>query len=556
MLTHIAIKDLAIVTTLELEFAPGMSALTGETGAGKSILIDALGLALGEKADNAMIRPGCERAEVSAEFDLAGHPQALAWLTEQGLEEETQCLVRRQLARDARNRAFINGRPVPQGQLQTLGTLLVDIYGQHAHQSLVRAAEQRQLLDGYAGTDSLARQVAESFRHYRAANDRLRSLESATADRAARLELLTFQREELERLAVTPETLRELDEEQRRLRNIGRLQEDCARLLQRLYDGEPCIESQLHETLGEVDGLLGFTTLLDEPRGLIESALIQLQEAAGGLRVFAESLELDPQRLEQVEERLSDLYGAARKYRIAPEALPQRLAEIHGELADLEQTDLQVTHWQREVATQRDRYRELATRLSEARQNTAARLSSTVTTSMQTLAMAGGEFVVQLTPLDEVQAGAGGLEAVAFLVRTNPGQPLQPLARVASGGELSRISLALQVATTSCGQVPTLIFDEVDVGIGGGVAEIVGQLLRRLGTARQVLCVTHLPQVAAQAHHHLLVQKQAHAGQTYTEIRPLEAETRVTEIARMLGGLEMTEMTLAHAREMLAGAGG
>jgi DNA repair protein RecN (Recombination protein N) len=556
MLTHIYIKDLVIVSTLDLALGPGMTALTGETGAGKSILIDALGLALGDKADNIMIRSGCERAEVSAELDLSRHPQALEWLADNGLEEGLQCILRRRLTRDARARGFINGRPVTQAQLQALGALLVDIHGQHAHQSLLRPVEQRQLLDAYGGCTALARQLAERFRQYRATRSRLEQLEAAARDRAARLELLSFQREELEHLAVSAEELRELDEEQRRLRNLDRLQEGSSRLLEILYDEETGIERRLGRALAELDGLLDYAAGLTEPRGLVESALIQIQEAAGGLRGFVESLDLDPQRLEVVEQRLSDIHDAARKLRVPPEGLPQRLEELCSELQGLERADSEVEELRCEVQVQRASYLEQAALLSAARHTAAEALAVTVSGSMQTLAMDGGTFSVQITPLPEDQAGAGGLESIEFLVSANPGQPLQPLARVASGGELSRISLAIQVATAECGQVPTLIFDEVDVGIGGGVAEIVGQLLRHLGAARQVLCVTHLPQVAAQAHHHLQVKKETRDGHTLTAIRPLGEDDRVAEVARMLGGLEITDMTLAHAREMLGTAEG
>jgi DNA repair protein RecN (Recombination protein N) len=551
MLNHIFVKDLAIVSTLELDLRAGMSALTGETGAGKSILIDALGLALGDKTDNSMIRSGCDRAEISAGFDLADCAPAAEWLREQGLDDEGQCLLRRQLVRDSRSRAFINGRPVPMQQVQELGAMLLDIHGQHAHQSLMRAAEQRSLLDDYAGAGAQLSQVAGLYQRYNETRRRLEKLQAADRDRNSRLELLEFQREELEALAISEEEVRELDEEQRRLRDTGRLQEVGGTLLQRLYDDDYAIQGALTHALGELDELLPYASQLAETRELIESALIQIQESAGGLRDFVEGLELDPARLEQVEQRIADLHDMGRKYRVEPAELPGRLEQIRAELAELEQAGQTLDQLEQEVSDLRRQYLDAAAKLGAGRRKAAKRLSKSITDSMQTLAMTGGRFEVTVSGLPEDKAGPNGLDAVEFLVSANPGQPLQALAKVASGGELSRISLAIQVATAECAHIPTLIFDEVDVGIGGRVAEIVGQLLRRLGESRQVLTVTHLPQVAAQAHQHLQVRKQAKKGQTYTGITPLSPAERVEEVARMLGGVEITERTLEHAREML-----
>ncbi len=554
MLTHIFVKDLAIVSTLELALRQGMTALTGETGAGKSILIDALGLTLGDKTDNAMIRTGCDRAEISAEFELPDLPTVATWLNEQGLDDDGQCILRRQLVRDSRSRAFINGRPVPMQQLQELGGMLVDIHGQHAHQSLLRQGEQRRLLDAYAGAAERVGRLGELFRRYRDARARLEGLDAAARDRASRLDLLSFQRDELQALALSETELRELDEEQHRLRNIGRLQETGGRLLQRLYEDGESVQSVLSRAVTELDELLEYASSLEEPRGLLEGAAIQVQEAVSGLRDFVDGLELDPGRLDQVEQRLSDVHDMARKYRVEAERIPSRLEEILEEIEALAQADQTLGKLEQEVDGLRERYLKDAGKLSKLRRKAAARLSDTVSTSMHALGMSGGRFEVELTPIDPDKATAGGLDTVEFLVSANPGQTPSPLAKVASGGELSRISLAIQVATAECAHIPTLIFDEVDVGIGGGIAEIVGQLLRRLGNDRQVLCVTHLPQVAAQAHHHLQVKKAARDGQTYTGISPLSPDDRIEEVARMLGGVEITERTLDHAREMLATA--
>lgn len=551
MLTHIFVKDLAIVSTLELALQQGMSALTGETGAGKSILIDALGLTLGDKTDNAMIRNGCDRAEISAEFDLSALPGVSAWLEEQGLDDAEQCILRRQLVRDSRSRAFVNGRPVPLQQVQELGGMLVDIHGQHAHQSLLRQGEQRRLLDEYAGAAARVERLGGLFRRYRDARQRLQTLITEARDRTSRLELLNFQRQELQALGLGEDELQALDEEQRRLRNVERLQETGGRLLQHLYEDGESVQSVLSRAVSDLDELLEYASDLQETRGLIEGAAIQVQEAASGLRDFVEGLELDPGRLQQVEQRLSEIHDTARKYRIEAERLPARLAEILGEIETLTQAEQTLEQIEAEVEALQEQYLLEAQDISRLRGEAGARLAETVSTSMHTLGMGGGRFTVELAPIDPDKATASGLDNVEFLVSANPGQPLRPLAKVASGGELSRISLAIQVATARCGHVPTLIFDEVDVGIGGGVAEIVGQLLRRLGSERQVLCVTHLPQVAAQAHHHLQVKKSAHRGQTHTGILSLSEEGRVEEVARMLGGVEITQRTRDHAREML-----
>ncbi|NCA88574.1 MAG: DNA repair protein RecN [Gammaproteobacteria bacterium] len=556
MLSHILIQDLAVVSALELELGPGMTALTGETGAGKSILIDALGLALGDRADAGMIRAGRERAEVAASFDLSAVPAARDWLAEQDLAEDGDCAIRRLLPASGRSRAYINGRLASGTQLQSLGEHLVDIHGQHAHQSLLRPAAQRDLLDGYAGQTSQVRELAGRFRDYRAREERLRALLTQGAERAARLDLLRFQVEELEGLGLTAQDIEELDREQRRLAHLGLLQGTAGRLLDALYDGEGALRDQLGRAETELDGLLSFDERLGEVRDLIAGAAIQVEEAASGLRQYLDGLELDPALLEQVEARLAQVHDLARKYRVLPHELPETLDRLRGELAGLEGNEVSLDMLTQERDGAWQRYREQALALSAARQAAGARLSATVTAAMAELSMKGGRFEVQLTRLAEDAASSQGLDRVEFLVSANPGQPLQPLAKVASGGELSRISLCIQVATAECAAIPTLVFDEVDVGIGGAVAEVVGRLLRALGERRQVLCVTHLPQVAAQAHHHLQVRKETRDGQTHTHITRLGAAARIDEIARMLGGTTITEKTLAHAREMIERAGG
>jgi DNA repair protein RecN (Recombination protein N) len=551
MLTHILVKDLAIVSSLELDLKAGMTALTGETGAGKSILIDSLGLALGDKADAQMVRAGCERAEITAVFDLKASPGARSWLKEQDLDEGDECLVRRVLMRQGRSRAYINGRPASGTQLQGLGEYLVDIHGQHAHQSLLRASTQRDLLDGYGGNSALAARVAGLYRAYRDRDQRLRRLQSESADRAERLELLRYQVDELQSLGLTSSEIRDLDHEQKRLANLGELQGTTARLLLQLYDGEPSLHTGLSHAIADLDALSSFDEHLSATRELVEGACIQVEEAAGNLRQYLDGLDLDPGLVDQVETHLAQVHDLARKYRVHPEQIPERLQEMCTELGALEQDDTTIGT----LAQERDQAREVflttAERLSSARRQAATNLSEMVSDAMQELGMAGGCFTVELSRVEPETANAQGLDRLEFLVSANPGQPMQPIGKVASGGELSRISLALQVATAECGKVPTLVFDEVDVGIGGGIAEIVGRLLRTLGGARQVLCVTHLPQVAAQAHNHLQVRKHTHDGQTFTAIEDLGNEERVGEVARMLGGREITPKTMDHAREMI-----
>jgi DNA repair protein RecN (Recombination protein N) len=559
MLTYILVKDLAIVSTLELECTSGMTALTGETGAGKSIMIDALGLALGDKADVSMIRAGCERAEIIAGFDVRAVPAASTWLAEQALNEngdeigseDGDCLVRRLIVRDGRSRAYINGRPATGAQLRDLGDLLVDIHGQHAHQSLLRANAQRDLLDAYGGHTPLAESVSSAYREYRTLDQQLGALESARQERNERLDLLRFQVEELATLGLSSAEIEGLDQEQRRLSHLGRLQETAARVLQMLSEAEPSIEDQLRTASSDLEELAAIDPGLVEPRDLLETAAIHAGEAASTLRHYLDGLEIDPAARDAVEARIAQIHDLARKYRVPATELPEALTARQMELETLEQADLRLGDLReaREGALQT--FLELAGALGVARAAASERLGQTVTEAMQQLGMAGGRFAVEIEPLPTERAGTGGLERVAFLVSANPGQPLQPLAKVASGGELSRISLAIQVATAECGSVPTLVFDEVDVGIGGGVAEIVGRLLRRLGASRQVLCVTHLPQVAAQAHQQLRVLKETHNGQTYTRIETLDPEARVDEIARMLGGTKITERTRDHAGEML-----
>nr|WP_242469434.1 DNA repair protein RecN [Rhabdochromatium marinum] len=547
------VQDLVIVSRLELELGPGMTALTGETGAGKSILIDALGLALGERADASMIRTGRDKAEVNASFDLSHCPQARAWLSEQALDDDGDCVIRRVLQTKGRSRAFVNGRSLSSSQLKALGEQLVDIHGQHAHQSLLRATAQRELLDGYADHAPLRDAVASAFRHYRDCDTRWQQLTEACEQRSARLDLLHFQLAELDDLALGADELEQLDIDQRRLANQSRLQDNSARILQLIYDNDQALHDQLSRASRDLSDLSAIDDRLAPSVELIDSAAVQIEEAASSLRQYLDALELDPARLQDIDARLSRIHDLARKYRIPPEQLPKHHQALQREQEALEQADADLDALAAERNQARDAYRVAAQELSASRQRAAERLAATVSASMQELGMQGGTFAIECQDQDITAAAAHGLDLIRFLVSANPGQPMQPLAKVASGGELSRISLAIQVATANCISIPVLVFDEVDVGIGGGVAEIVGRQLRQLGEERQVLCVTHLPQVAAQAHQQLRVRKHTQDGQTFTDIHTLTPKERIDEIARMLGGTDITATTRAHAEEMLTG---
>lgn len=552
MLTRLTIRDLVIVRELELDFRPGMSALTGETGAGKSILIDALGLTLGDKASAGMIRQGRSRAEVTSEFDLNDCPEAIAWLRTRDLDEEGQCLLRRVLVREGRSRAYINGTPAPQSALQELGALLLDIHGQHAHQSLLKPAAQRLLLDAYGGLQTQSEEVAADYRALQSAQQAHSELQQATQNRGNRLDYLAFQIAELEPLAEAAAELPTIEAEHARLAHADRLQTESAEMVTRLIEDDPDLSSEVARMARQLGELARLDKDLQGAAELLDGAAIQLDEAGQTLRNYRDSLELDPYRLQQIDDELGRLHDQARKHRIEVSEIPQLLQQFQDEFQKLSEAEQDLDTLEQRVAVCADTYKSSAGQLSKARQSAAENLSVTVTASMQELGMTGGCFEVSCSP-DPVQIARHGMDRVEFLVAANPGQETAPLSNAASGGELSRISLAIQVATADCGDIPTLIFDEVDVGIGGAVAEIVGRMLRRLGENRQVLCVTHLPQVAAQAHHHFQVHKRTDGESSETSILALDGEQRVEEVARMLGGVSITPQTLAHAREMLPG---
>ena len=552
MLRHLAIRDFVIVDRLELEFSPGFGVLTGETGAGKSILIDALALALGDRADAGVVRAGCDKAEVAATFAIACLPQVAAWLAANDLDGDDELLLRRVLDAGGRSRGYINGSPATAQQLREVGEFLVDIHGQHAHQSLLRTDAQRALLDTHAGLSELALKVAAAFRMWREAQQMLQLATTGAEALEREREQLEWQVRELAALAFTSDEWAALEAEHNRLGHAAGLIDGVQFALAALADGETACSGTLDRVAIRLDSLAGYDPALQEVAGLLQSASAELAEAVSTLRRYADRVDLDPERLAEVERRMEAVLACARKYRVPPAELPGLLAGWQARLETLSAAaDLDALA-ARVAATHGD-FLDLARELSAGRQRVAGEMAAAVSALMQKLALASGRFEVALLPLAE--GAAHGLEQVEFRVGGLAGLEAKPLAKVASGGELSRISLAIQVLTSRSASVPTLIFDEVDVGIGGGVAEIVGRLLRELGDERQVLCVTHLPQVAARAEWQWQVSKAARDGATLSSSEPLDDDQRVREIARMLGGVEVTDITLEHARELLRAEG-
>lgn len=549
MLKFLSVRDFVIVDSLELDFSSGFTALTGETGAGKSILIDALSLALGERGDVGMVRSGCERAEISTEFDITDLPDLQSWLREQELVGDTNvCLLRRVLDANGRSRGFINGRSATLQQMRDAGEYLLDIHGQHAHQSLLHPDAQRDLLDGYAGLISEVGELAGLFREWQTLLRRHTKLEQTAEAAASERELLLFQQHELETLNFNAQAWMELQTDYARLSHAADLLETAQFGVEILSEADTACLAQLNALTVRLRAGIEFDGSLQDTLNMVESAQNDLQEAVYALRHYPQKVDIDPQKLRQQEQRMAAVVDASRKYRVIPEQLPEVLQCIVVRLDDLgSEADL-VALAQQEAAA-REQYLSAAKKLSAARKKAAEKLSCEITSAMQTLAMEGGHFAVALKSLAE--GDAQGLEALEFQVAINPGSPLRSLAKVASGGELSRISLAIQVAASQAATVPTLIFDEVDSGIGGRVAEIVGVLLKRLGQRHQVMCVTHLPQVAAMADAQWQVSKSSRNGATVSAISILNQAERVEEIARMLGGVRITDTTRKHAAEML-----
>jgi DNA repair protein RecN (Recombination protein N) len=556
MLTHLQIRDFAIIDLVDLEVRAGLTVLTGETGAGKSIIVDALALLAGGKGGSEVVRTGAERAELSATFDISASAAALREiLAEQSVEAGDELTVRRVIAADGRSRGYLNGVSVPLQLLRDVGGLIVDIHGQHEFQSLTRSAAQRELLDEFGKNLELAGRVREAHRNWLGLVNRTVELEGKARDRDSRIEMLRYQVGELKALDLKGGEVAQLTEERTRHSNRGRLAEAAQAAVGLLYDSD---QGNAHATASRA--LAGIKTLSSvDPRlakviPLVDEATIQIREAARELSRYLETLDIDPARQEEVERRLAAIEELSRKHRVQSAELVGRATALEKELAELDSADNDLNALKKQLAEALDAYRKLATQLSTGRQTAARSLSKDITARMQTLGMAGGRFLIDISQANGEPA-AHGFDTVEFRVTANPGQPLRPLAKVASGGELARLSLAVQVAC-SAKDARCMVFDEVDSGVGGAVAEIVGRELKALGFSGQVLCVTHLPQVASQGHHHLRVAKLTDGKTTRTTISELTMDERAEELARMLGGMEVTGKAREHAREMLQMAGG
>ena len=554
MLTHLQIRDFAIVEAVELELQRGFTALTGETGAGKSILVDALLLAVGGRADSGAVRHGAERAEVTASFAVAGNAAARAWLDEQQLAHDGEVLLRRSVGADGRSRAYVNGQSMPVQALRTLGELLVDVHGQLEFQSLARRGYQRTLLDESGGLQDENEAMRVAFHRWRELDLERQAFEQRGRDRATRLDLLEHYVAELDALDPKADEPRQLGEERRRIAALGKLAEGTAQIESLLAGEAGDVAAALGRAQGVTRQLAALDPALGDTERLLDEAAIACREALSGLRRYVDTLDADPARQEWVESRLAALEAVARKHRCEPDRLRDLHGQLAGELAALQSSATDLAELDRRLAAARAERDRAAQRLGAARRGAARALDERVTALMQGLGMPGGVFETRVEPRPPGEVGEHGADEIEFLVGANPGQPPRPLAKVASGGELSRISLALQVAALNASHLPCLVFDEVDAGVGGAVAEMVGRQLQALAQSGQVLCVTHLPQVASQADHQVRVRKETAAGTTRTSLEPLDHDARVEELARMLGGTEITARTREHAREMLDAA--
>ena len=557
MLSHLTIRSLAVIDHLELDCEEGMTALTGETGAGKSILVDALGLLLGARANADMIRAGSERAEVCGVFDTRANGPAREWLAEHQLDDGSgECFVRRILGPGGRSRAFVNQRPMPAHLLRDLGECLVDIHGQHMHHLLLHRERQRGVIDEFGGLHELRDRVAGTARRWRALRGELTDIVADDEDHASRLDFLRFQLQELESLALEADEPERLAAEHRRLANAETIVDGYRGALERL-DGEHdrSASNILAAARHDLDAAARHDPQAGELIELVETASINVAEASAALRTVAESLDLDPERLARVERRLGSIHDLARKHRVSAAGLPEHTERLRGRVTALASSERRAEEIERELANAMEAYRSQCAELTEARRKAASQLARHATARMRELGMPEGTFEVDIQRLDTETPTPHGADQVEFVVSAGAGQPPRLLSRVASGGELSRISLAIQVSNARGSAVPTLVFDEADVGIGGRVAEIVGRQLRALGESCQILCVTHLAQVACRGHRHVAIRKSIGAdGTPSVDVVPVRGEARIAEIARMLGGETITSKSIAHAREMLDGS--
>lgn len=552
MLTNLNIRHLAIANDLELSFSQGMTSLTGETGAGKSILVDAMSLVLGDRADSNMVRHNCDRAEIEATFNTSKNAILQQWLIDQELDDDELCHLRRTISRDGRSKAYINGRTVPLHQLREVSARTIDIHGQHAHQSLIRSETQRLLIDTVANTKPLLDELSVAYKQWQNCQQQLTELQQQSQQHTARLELLRYQVHELDPLDLSDDTIQQLIDEQQKLAYASQLINTTELSLQQLFEQEQgSAYSVVSNVLIDLEKLKDIEPQFNNIVEILNSTIAQLDECSSELRHYLDSADNNPERLDEVEVQLSALHELARKHHVEIEALPAHYQQLCDELTRLADLDSHSEQLQQQVDEQEQLCRSLCQKISLQRQKAAEPLAEKISQSIQQLAIPGGYIEFNISPLANGHFNETGSDHIQLLVSTNPGQSAGDLGKVASGGELARISLAIQVVMAGTRSVPTLVFDEVDVGIGGGIAEIVGRHLRLLASTQQVICITHLPQVAAQAHQQLQVSKKQSDDSTYIELAELNEEQRVEEIARMLGGVTLTEKTRSHAQEML-----
>lgn len=551
MLAHLSVNNFAIVKSLQLELSKGMTTITGETGAGKSIAIDALGLCLGGRADAGMVRQGEEKTEVSAAFLLDNNLNATRWLEDNDLFDGSECILRRTITKEGRSRAFINGSPVPLSQLKSLAQLLINIHGQHAHHQLMKSDYQLSMLDQYAGHTNLLKNVRNAYQAWRQADNNLKTLRDNSQQNQAQKQLLEYQIKELTELAIGEEEFQTLEQEHKRLSNSGELASSCQLAIDLIYEGD---EYNALSVLQKANSSLIQLAELDEKLSslpnMLEEAIIQIEETNNELRSYLDSIDVDPGRMAFVEERFSKIMSISRKHHVQPNELYQHHQDLLKQIEELDCSDEKLDELAQEVQQKFQLFLNHGEKLHKSRSRYAKELNKLITQSMHELSMENAKFAIQVEDQGSHPSPLG-LDCVTFVVSTNPGQPMQPIAKVASGGELSRISLAIQVITAQKVETPSLIFDEVDVGISGPTAAVVGKMLRQLGESTQVMCVTHLPQVAGCGHQQLFVAKNTKAGKTETQMNVLDETQRIGELARLLGGSTITDSTLANAKELL-----
>lgn len=551
MLLHLSISQFTLVEQLDLELKAGMTCITGETGAGKSIMLDALSLTLGNRADASMVKQGADKAEISATFLL--NARAKKWLKHNDYDDqEDEILLRRVITSEGRSRAYINGQPVSATHLKALSHCLVDIQGQHAHQLLLQKNTARKLVDSYGNLQNQVQKVRTGYQEWKSIQQQIQQFEEQNADQVAQKQLLTYQVEEFKELSPQEQEVEQLEAEQKQLSNAESSILSCQRALSfcdEEMDGQVPASNLLQYALTELEQLDDKGAVIAESRELLQQALVNIQEAGHSLRSQIDGTEINPQRLQQTEQRLSDLYQMARKHQCKPEQLFEKWQELAEQLSSLSLSEQDIEELKIKAASLKTELHDTATKLSSKRQASAKKLAKAATQHLDAMAMSNAKLVFEVSQREHINEY--GLDDLDIMVQTNPGMPFAPIAKAASGGELSRISLAVQVVTAQTSHIPTMVFDEVDVGIGGGTAERVGRLLKELGSHSQVICVTHQPQVAAQGDQHLQVSKLSGKKTTVTQVRELDQKQRTEEIARMLGGVEITQNTLNHAKEML-----